>query len=199
MSAHKTGDRTATRGSQAGSTAIEFSLILIILLVFIFGIMELARSMYMFNTLQEVTRRAAVAAANADFSNGAKQQISRTAIFRSAGDTRGLLFGAPITEAHIRIDYMALERVGNDTVPTLIPSASVQASSPEENRVLCLKNPNDANCVRLVRVQVCMPGTDCDPVQYQPLFPLMSLPLRLPIARSIVAAESLGLGAPGAP
>jgi hypothetical protein len=193
MSGHSTYRRASNMTGQAGTAAIEFSLIVLVFLVFICGVMELARSMYIFNTLQEVTRRAAFAAANADFSAESSQQIRRAAIFRAASDTGGLLFGAPITAEHIRIDYMALERVGNETVPKLIPIVSVQASSPEENRVLCLKNVNDVNCVRLIRVQVCMPGTDCESVPYQTLFPLISLPLSLPFSRSIVAAETLGL------
>lgn len=194
MSGHSTHRRASNMTGQAGTAVIEFSLILMVFLIIIFGIMELARAMYIFNTLQEVTRRAAFGAANANFSAESSRQIRRAAIFRRASDPQGLLFGAPITAEHIRIDYMALEQVGNETVPKLIPIGSVQASSPEDNRVRCLKNSNDENCVRLVRVQVCMPGTNCDPVPYETLFPLISLPLSLPLSRSIVAAETLGLG-----
>jgi hypothetical protein len=192
-SAHRRGSNIT---GQSGTAAIEFALILLIFLTFIFGIMELARSMYIFNTLQEVTRRAAAAAANADFRIASTDQIRRYAIFRGPAETGGLLFGNPVTAEHIRIDFMALERVGNDTTPTLISSTQLESSSPAANRVTCLRNPNDANCVRLVRVQVCQPGTDCEPVPYEPIFPLISLPFHLPVARTIVAAETLGGAAP---
>ena len=44
---------------QRGVAAVEFALVVIIFLTLLFGIIELARSMYVFNTLKEVTRRAA--------------------------------------------------------------------------------------------------------------------------------------------
>lgn len=199
MSGHSGQRRASTIAAQTGTAAIEFSLVLIVFLMLIYGIMELARSMYMFNTLQEVTRSAAAAAANADFSVASKNRIRRNAIFRDAADARGLLFGAPVTADHIRIDYMALERIGNETTPKLIPSALLEASTPEANRLICMKNPNHVNCVRLVRVQVCMPGTDCEPVPYQTIFPLTSFPVNLPISKTIVAAETLGIAAPVSP
>ena len=191
--------RASTIIAQTGSAAIEFALILVVFLTLLFGIMELARSMYIFNTLQEVTRRAAAAAANADFSEASRNQVRQNAIFRSATDTHGLLFGEPVTAAHIRIDYMALERIGNETTPKLIPSIQIDSSSPSANRLVCTKNPNDLNCVRLVRVQVCVPGTDCQPVTYQPIFPFISLPVQLPISRTIVTAETLVLAPPSSP
>jgi hypothetical protein len=195
MSGHSGHRKALTSTAQTGVAAVEFSLVIVVFLMLLYGIMEIARSMYMFNTLQEVTRAAAAGAANADFSEGARNRVRRNAIFRDAADTRGLLFGDPVTAEHIRIDYMALERVGNDTNPKIIPSAILEASTPEANRLVCMKNPNDTNCVRLIRVQVCMPGTDCQQVAYQPIFPLVSLPLFLPISRTIVAAETLGLAA----
>jgi hypothetical protein len=193
MPGHSAHRRASNVNAQSGTAAVEFALILLIFLTFIFGIMELARSMYIYNTLQEVTRRAAAAAANADFSVASTDKIRRYAIFRAPADTGGLLFGNPVTAAHIRIDFMALERVGNDTTPKLISSAQLEASSPAANRLTCMRNSNDENCVRLVRVQVCQPGTDCVPVPYEPVFPLISLPFNLPVARTIVAAETLGL------
>jgi Flp pilus assembly protein TadG len=55
------------RNAQSGVAAVEFAVVAAIVLMFMFRVMELARSMYMFNTLQEVTRWAATAAANAAF------------------------------------------------------------------------------------------------------------------------------------
>lgn len=199
MSGHSGHRRASTRIAQTGTAAVEFALVLLVFLMLIYSIMELARSMYMFNTLQEVTRAAAAAAANADFSPASKDRVRRNAIFRAAADTRGLLFGDPVTADHIRIDYMALERVGNETTPKIIPSAILEASSPEANRLICMKNPNHVNCVRLIRVQVCMPGTDCEPVPYQTIFPLTSFPINLPVSKTIVAAETLGIAAPSLP
>jgi Flp pilus assembly protein TadG len=174
--------------AQAGVAAVEFALVAILFFTFMFGIMELARGMYIFNTLQEVTRRAAVAAANADFSETENLRVRRFAIFRDPDDARPLAFAAPVTAEHIRIDYLAVVRTSSE--PQLINSGDL--TTPAENRKTCAGNPNDAKCVQLVRVQVCAPNTNCTPVPYQSLFSFVTLPVNLPTSTTIVAAETLG-------
>ncbi|MDT1883665.1 pilus assembly protein, partial [Acinetobacter baumannii] len=59
------------RTRQQGVAAMEFSLVAIVFFLMFFGMLELTRAMYIVNTLQEVTRRAAALAANSDFSDAA--------------------------------------------------------------------------------------------------------------------------------
>src|SRR5690606_27558718 len=121
--------------------------------------------MYLINTLQEVTRRAAAYAVNTDFSDGtAMQQVRERAIFRTSPGM--LVFGDPVTDQHIKIDYMRIP--SNTTMPVSIGSAMPE--SPQENRVNCAINQNATNCIRLVRVRICLPRGDsetCDPVPYR--------------------------------
>lgn len=183
---------------QSGVAAVEFALVAVLFFTFVFGIVEVARAMYVFNTLQEVTRRAARAAANTDFSNAAALALVRQrAVFRASPGA--LLLADPVSDASIRIDYLSIHRGlegGQTMLP--IPDASLPAS-PADNRRLCLADPNNAQCIRLVRVRVCVPGEDgCARAPFRTLLPFVELPLSLHHATTIVAAESLGL-LPGAP
>jgi hypothetical protein len=182
--------------TQRGVAAAEFSLVAIIFFTLFFGIVEVARAMYILNTLQEVTRRAAALAANTDFSNAAAmQQVRQQAIFRNAPG--GLLFGDPVSDQHIKIDHL---RIPSST--TSIPvSMQVLPADPLMNRVNCTSNPNATNCIRLVRARICLPGGDsdtCDPVPYQALVRLIPFTFPLPTSTTIATAETLGM-APGQP
>ncbi|MFC5478255.1 TadE/TadG family type IV pilus assembly protein [Massilia suwonensis] len=182
---------------QRGGAAVEFALVVIILLTLIIGIMELARAMYICNTLQEVTRRAAALAANTDFSDAAAmQRVRERAIFRTAPGF--LTFAAPVTDAHINIDYLAVTPDGASLTASPIPKGSLPAN-PARNQEVCTGNPNDAACIRLVRVRICMPGGGCDPVLYQSIASLVRIPFPLPQSTTIVTAETLGRPAGVAP
>lgn len=175
----------------AGAVTVEFSMVLVLFLIIAFGVLELARVMYMYNTLQVVTQRAAALAATVDFHDAAAlSAVRQNAIFRDSPGS--LIMGAPVTDAHIRIDYMALSYAGAVTM-TAIPTAALP-SCPVNNRITCMRDPYGASCIRLVRARICDPAVadTCNSVQYQPLFPLVSLPLNLPKATAIVSAETLG-------
>ncbi|PHV05307.1 pilus assembly protein TadE [Janthinobacterium sp. BJB412] len=181
------------RQTGAGSVVVEFAIVLLVFLMLAFGVMELARVMYLFNTLQEVTRHAAMLAANTDFKNEvAKSSVRQAAIFRSSPGS--LILGAPITDAYVRIDYMSLVQSDSSLTMTEIPTTSLPACSAN-NRITCTKDRNDPVCIRFVRVRICDPGdTDtCAKVQYQALSSIVNLPVMLPKAEKIVPAESLGL------
>ncbi len=176
---------------QGGVAAVEFSMTLMVFLTFIFGIIEMARVLYVMNTVQEVTRSAAHAAAKANFADGsAMEYIRQRAVFRATSGY--LLLAAPITDGHVQIDYMALVKAGNlqqlKRVPTL-------PANPMMNRSICIADPNDENCIRFVRVRICGSGTagECNPVPYQTIVPLVPLTFNVPMATTIVTAESLGL------
>lgn len=180
---------------QAGAAAVEFALVVWAFLLFVFCLIEVARAMYLWNTLQEVTRRAASAAARTDFSDTAAiNLVRRDAVF---GGPAGLLpAGDPISDAHVRIDYMSLARASDGKLTLTQIANSSLPSCPARNMVACTADPNAANCIRFVRVRICAPGTDansCDDVQYVPMLPIIKAPkVALPQSTTIVRAESLG-------
>lgn len=178
---------------QRGAYVVEFALILLIFLMLSYGILELARSMYMLNTLHEVARHAAYLATNTDFTDeGAKIAVRQKAIFRSSSGE--LALGTPITDAYIRIDYLSLPRAGDNSMTlTAIPNGSLP-SCPEKNKIVCLNDPNDPSCIRFVRIRLCDPTDqdNCNNVQYKPLVSLVNLPINLPTISTIAPAETLG-------
>lgn len=183
---------------QNGGAAVEFALVVMIFLMLVFGILELARAMYICNTLQEVTRRAAAMAANTDFSDGASlQRVREYGVLRNSPGF--LAFAEPVSDANVRIDYMAITGGTAGLTMEHIPTGSMP-SNPAENRLICMTNPNDSRCIRLVRVRICLPGTGdaCDPVPYRTIVSLVPLPFPLPKSITIVNAETLGMP-PGLP
>lgn len=179
--------------SQGGVYAVEFAMVVLIFFVFLFGVTELARAMYLVNTLQEVTRIAANAAALSNPRDSTRrQQIREMAIFQTSPGT--LPMGTPITDRHVRIEYYALvaDSVGKTSMQ-LIPYGSL--SCPVNNRQTCMRNPNDPQCVRFVRARICNPANPdtCDTkVSYKTLVSLIAFPISLPYSSTIVPAESLG-------
>ncbi|RJG11629.1 TadE/TadG family type IV pilus assembly protein [Massilia cavernae] len=180
------------RSRESGAFAVEFATVAVIFFVFLFGVIEVARAMYMFNTLQEVTRRAASGAATIDYRTAAaKDRVRQDAIFRDSAGT--LVLGDPVTDQHIRIDYLALVRGSTGSMITPIPAA-LMPTCPARNRVTCMTNPNSPSCIRFVRARICDPGdaSVCNPVRYRTLVSLVDLPMNLPVATTIVSADTLG-------
>lgn len=178
---------------QRGVAAVEFALLVGVFFSFLVGVMELSRAMFFYQTLQEVTRRAASAAAQADFSD--TDQLDRIRQYAVLRSTPGELpLGAPVTDLHVRIDYLALLRdaAGRLTMTPIAPGAL--PASPALNRQACNVNPNSPSCIRFVQVQICSPDSTatCDRVPYQLMLPLISFDLYLPRATTISVAESLG-------
>jgi hypothetical protein len=173
------------RTSQAGTAAVEFAIISIFFFLLVFGILELARIMYVFNTLQEVTRRAAAAAVNVyPTDTAAIASLKQDAVFRSSPGE--LLLAPPITDSHVRIEYLAYDL-------SVIPTTSLP-SCAANNQQTCMANPRSGSCIHFVRVQVCDPSnaSSCVAAQSQAMFPLVSLPISLPKAPTISPVETLG-------
>lgn len=188
--------RCPARRRRAGVVTAEFSIVLVWFLLMCSSVLEVARVMYMLNTLQAVTLRAASRAASTDPGDAAAlDAVRQHAVFRQAAG--GLLLGAPVTDAAVRIDYLALTGSSPDMTP--IAAAALPACAAN-NRITCLNDPNDGACIRLVRARICDPAVadSCQPLRYRSLFSFLSLPLKLPQAPAIVPAESLGAAA-GAP
>jgi hypothetical protein len=188
-------NRTQKRpGRERGIAAVEFAIGAIIFLVLVFGVIEIARLMFLYNTLQEVTRKAASSAANTDFTNVAKMdQVRQRAIFQNGAGSLPLM--PELTDQAVRIDFISIKRNDDGTLTMVpIPTGSLPAS-PADNRKVCLVDPNSASCIRLVRARICDPGdtTDCQAMQFQPVFSLVQLAIPLTTATTLAKAQSLGL------
>jgi hypothetical protein len=173
------------RTAQAGTAAVEFALVAIVFFMLVYGILEVARVMYVFNTLQEVTRRAAAAAVNVyPTDTAAIAKLKQDAVFRTSPGE--LVLGPPVSDNHIRIDYLAYDL-------SVIPAGALP-SCASVNQQICMANPHSASCIHFVEVRVCDPSNTsaCVAVQSQGMFPLASLPVQLPTAPTISPVETLG-------
>lgn len=176
----------------AGSVLIELTVTLPFFLLFMYGMLECARMMYLWNTLQDSARVAARAAAIADFSDPTAQAALRNgALFRTTDGP--LALSVSIDASHVRIEYLRQDAAGA-LLP--MPGASMPAN-PAQNLFNCTRDPNDAGCIRFVRASICRPevADSCVPVPYPPLLPLAPLNwagLALPTSTSLARAEALG-------
>ena len=170
---------------QKGTAAVEFALLALVFFTFVFGIIEVARLMFVYNTLQEVTRRAAASAANVyPGDTSAIAAVKQDAVFRNSPGE--LVLAPPVTDQHIRLSYLTFDL-------SVIPESSWPANAAK-NRQICSTNPHADNCIRFVQAQVCEPGTasSCTPVTSQMLLPLVNLRIPLHKATTITAVGSLG-------
>lgn len=174
---------------QRGVSSVEFAFIAILLFVLLFAIIEFGRMFYVFNTVQEVTRRAAREAVVRWTDNTSQNDAKTMALFESAN----MPAYADISAATITIDYLT---DNGDTLKKM-------PTNPAENITECVNPTGKADCIAFVRVSI--PG-----VNYIPLFgffsgiqlpmlpftdaPLLSADLRIPIPESTVTmpAESMG-------
>ena len=185
------------RTRQAGSVAVEFSLVAIIFFTVVFATLELARMEFLLNTLEEVTRRAAAAAANVDYRDSAAiKNVQTDAVFRNSPGP--LALGDPVTADNVKIDYLSVSNATWD-----LTHISTLPTCPAANRSNCMTNPHSNNCIRFVRARVCASMDDaggCSPMSYKMVFPLLDLSgMKLPSAETIVPAGSLGAAAGSIP
>lgn len=178
---------------QMGAYVVELAFVIPLFLLITFGVLEVSRAMYLFNTLEDVTRHVADLAANTNFTDeSAKDTIRQSGIYRTSPGA--LVLGTPITDAHIRIDYLAAVRASDNSITlTEIPAGALPAC-PSRNRIICLNNPNDPSCIRFVRVRMCDPSntSDCTDISYKTIVPLVDLALTIPTMMTITPAETLG-------
>jgi len=169
---------------QRGSVGVEFMLAFLFFMATMFAVIEYARMMYLWNSQQEVTRRAARAAAVTNFSDTvAMQVLRRRAIFR---DSDGALPLAPaLTQDSVRIEYLSLGADGAMAPIAVLPGC------PARNVLNCAIDPHGVDCIRLIRVSVCG-DSNCSPIPYQAMMPLVPVPASLPPATTVLRAESLG-------
>jgi hypothetical protein len=174
------------RARQRGVAAVEFTLVATIMFMFIFGTMEISRAMFLWSTMTAVTSRAARDAATTAFDDAAgKNTLRRNAMFL-ATDTGRLALTDDIGIANLAIDYLGLDAATQVATP---PTSSA------ENTAICLNNPAAANCVRFVRVRLCVAGTSCTPMPYRPLTLLPGIDvfsIAMPTFAAIAPVGSLG-------
>lgn len=176
---------------RAGSAAVEFAMLSMLFFTLVFGLIELVRVMYMVNTLQEVTRRAAAMASYSAFDPGSQDAIRKAALFKDANGN--LVLGDPITPDYVKLDYFSIA-IDAGTGALRMEPVSTMPADPARNQVNCVADPHGANCIRLIQARICVPGgADCTPVPYKMLFPLIDLStLKLPVSKTIVPAQTLG-------
>lgn len=171
--------------TQAGTAAVEFALLAAIFFMFVFGIIELARLLFVINTLHEVTRRTAAAAVNVyPRDTNATARVRQYGILRSSPGE--LVLGSPVTDEHVRLEYL-----GSDL--SVIPETS-WPNDAAANRQICMSNPRAPTCIRFVQVRICNPAetAQCNTVTSKMLLSLIDLQLPFPRATTIVPVQSLG-------
>ena len=170
---------------QDGATAVEFALILMILVMLVFGILEFGRLFYVANTVQEVTRRAAREQVVRWVT--ATPQVRRMAVFGDGSSAASLPAGAEVADATVAISFHGTlaDALANDN-----PIVITGSSDPLTNVNNCLLLNNQ--CIGYIRASLEDGGGQ--PIHYAPMLPLFDfLDLPLPGATVVMPAESLGL------
>lgn len=155
---------------QQGAAAIEFAFICLLFFTILFAILEFGRMMYVYNTMQEVTRRGARAAV--------VRWVDQTATIKSIAFFGGTAIpaGAEVEDDDMTIEY--LNQAGGTSSP--------QPVSPGDNLSACGDALRTTECIYSVRVSI-------TGVSYSPMVNLFSfLGITLPPASVTMHAESLG-------
>lgn len=178
-------------GRQRGAAAVEFALVAVLLIVLLLGIVELGRFLYLFDSAQEVTRRAAREAVVRNFSPAEQGRIQRAAVLQDEGGSGPVSFpaGGEITNEVVNIEYLNVNQV-----PVISMS---MPSDPGDNVAACLDPARAINsCIRYVRVCIRQIAGKCDgsnPVPYAPMIGWFSfLGVAIPVSTVTMPAESLG-------
>ncbi len=128
--------------NQRGVAAVEFALVAALLFILLFGILEFGRMFYVFNTVQEVTRRAAREAVVRWVDNSSTSPAKTLALFGGTTMPAG---------AEIAVDNIDIEYLGTNGVE--ITSGSLPPS-PSDNISACLDPASTYDCIGFVRVSI---------------------------------------------
>jgi Flp pilus assembly protein TadG len=88
---------------QQGTTTVEFAVVAAAAFLILFGVIEISRAIYVWNTLTEATRRGARIAAVCPVDHAA---IKRTALFDSIGEGDGSPLVHGLTADNIQVSYL---------------------------------------------------------------------------------------------
>lgn len=187
-----------SRKTARGVAAVEFALVMIPFILLLLGAIEFGRLLYLWNTVQEVTRRAARLAVVSKFKPDSElEKIRKYAVFGSPdGGSVVLPAGHEIGNANIVILY--LRNADGDLVTSLPDDAG-------DNKSACLDAKRVNSCIRFVEVCVSKKKNSCaaaDRVSFVPMVSLFSQSgpfstdltgLKIPLSTVRMPAESLGL------
>lgn len=171
--------------AQQGAASVEFALVALLFFALMFGVIEFGRVIFLWNTVQEVTRHAARDATVSNFKDAAAMdQVKQNAIFRSTPGP--LILGGVIDDTYVRINYL---NASLNEVDTSLTCSPLNVSN-------CLSDPNGANCIRFVQARLCQPGGGaCAAVPYTPMVTLLApffTAVTVPPSQVVMPAESLG-------
>lgn len=172
-----------SRRKERGATAVEFAIVAMLFFTIVLGIMEFGRILYVWNTVQEVTRRAAREAVVRSFADAGR--IQRAAVFNpeTGTATAYLPAGREITSASVKINYL------NGALAV----ASPMPADISDNISACNDATRASSCIRYVEACVAVNGDCTGSLQYAPmagLFPFLAI--SIPVSSVIMPAESLG-------
>ena len=157
---------------QRGAAAVEFAIVCLLFFTILFAILEFGRMMYVYNTMQEVTRRGAREAVVRWIDPASQAEIRSLAFFGGAA----IPAGAEVTADDMVIEY--LNEAGNLATPLPV--------DPGDNLSACGNITLVDSCIFSVRVSIVG-------VSYSPMVSLFSfLGVNLPPATVTMQAESLG-------
>lgn len=162
--------------SQRGAAVIEFALVALIFFSLLLGIMEFGRMLYLWNTVQEVTRRAARNAVVSDF-NTDVAAIKLNAVFGGVN----LPASPEISNAEIQINYL------NGSLTRASPT------DPADNISACNDVTRTSDCIQFVEACVATNGACTGSISYIPMagmFPFLAI--NIPVSSVVMPAESLG-------
>jgi Flp pilus assembly protein TadG len=89
------------RSRQRGTTTVEFALVAALFFTVLFGVLEFGRAFFVWNTLNEATRRGARVAVVSTMNDTA---IAQAAIFGSGGSDSPILSG--LNTGHVQVTYL---------------------------------------------------------------------------------------------
>jgi hypothetical protein len=165
-----------------GAASVEFALVAALLLTLLFGVMELGRILLVWNSAQEVTRRAARDAAV----HGLTPFIQYDAVLQPGTSSGTVAFpgAGEITNWTVLIQFMAGD------------FGALSATAPPANALLNQSNcaQGISPCVSAIQASLCAPGiTPCQPVSYLPIGLFGNVfQLSLPLSTVTLPLESAG-------
>lgn len=158
---------------QRGVAAVEFALVALLFFTILLAIIEFGRMLFIFNTMQEMTRRGAREAVVRWVDSASQAEIKTIALFN---DTT-MPASPDVTAANITITYLQKDGI---TAVTAFPT------DPGDNLSACGDSTRVANCIYNVRVSIT--GATFTPMMG--LFDFLTMPL--PTSEVTMHAESLG-------
>lgn len=187
------------RSPQRGAAIVEFALVAPLFFLLLLGAMEFGRLLYLWNTVQEVTRNAARQAVVANFAPSTIATIQNSAVF--SADAGPGVFSLPaageITNARVLIRW--LNANGNEVTSKPTPEGNIAECLKEDwqNVVWLSPSPSsDSKCIYFVEVCVST-GSTCSAENAIPYVPMVGLfsylgAVKIPMSTVRMPAESLG-------